>query len=375
VKEVTLSPYQLPDLVESFIRKVECFDEHNAAFIASDQGALLLYGEEQVVFNAKTFDELPALDWDEVEVLYAPSTEIFWIISDSIYLQLGKNTYEVYVDGTPFYGPTRAYYAHVLSPEGALYRIGFYKEFWDQSSGSFFSDYYLAIYRYLGQPNNAWTEYQTDLTVNSPFLTTPTAVFAENGDLIINTNPTYVVRDFTGGQVNANAYPKTGDGFTFKTSYVPHIGTDDRLYGLNIEPSFYSPASDLFVSTLVDESVDRLDLDGLCTLPDGSQGIVKLIDWKGTVARFYIGYFTNNLSTETEALGYILSYNVVGGNCDLKRLVPGDKLKLSESIQDLDVYGDEVYIGTRDGLLVYDLETDFMESYLGQLLQKNAAQQ
>ena len=72
IRETTLTPYELPDLVKSYIRKVECFDNENALLVASDEGVMLLYGEEQVLYDANIYDELFKVEWSEAEVLVLP---------------------------------------------------------------------------------------------------------------------------------------------------------------------------------------------------------------------------------------------------------------------------------------------------------------
>lgn len=375
IREITLTPYELPDLIDAFTRKVECFDNENAMFIASDEGVLLQYGEDRVLFNANTFDELQSFNWDESEVLYSSSTEIFWVISDTTYLQIGRNTFEIHYDKTKFYAPAKSYYSHVVSPEGKLYRVGYYDDIWDPESGSFYSDYYIGIYEFVGNPNNTWIANETEMKVNSEFLAIPNSAFTSDGSMLINTNPSYIVDGVASGAISYESIEKEGVGFEFRTSFRPHASSNDVVYGLNLEPTSLTPVTSVFRAELLGSTVSAVALDGDCEIPSESQGAVKLLDWTGSTVRFYIRFFTNNLSENKDVLGYIMTYDVDGGDCSIKELKSSDELRLSESIQDLDIYGDKVFIGTRTGLLTYDLETDFIESYLTQILDQNLAQE
>ncbi|MEQ9186901.1 MAG: hypothetical protein RLP15_04145 [Cryomorphaceae bacterium] len=369
IREITLHPYELPDLVKSYIRKVECFDNENAILIASDEGVMLLYGEDQVLFDANTYDELFKLEWSVAQVLYSESTEIFWIIQDSTFIQMGKNTFDVHYDNTKFFAPTKSYFAYGLYGDGKLVRLGYWKEFWDQNSGSFYSDYYIGIYEYLGIENNTWREYQTDLRINSKFLATPNFAVDANDNIVLHTNPGFVITDYNDEETSADSISRTGQGFKFRTAFHPHLSASGNIYGMRTVPTLLSPVASMLSVGLNSKTVVEHELVTNCEIPVESQGAVKLLDWKGDVARFYIRNYTNSLTPNTEAIGYMLDYDLANDACSITTLYSNEELKWSESITDLDVLGTTVYIGTRDGLLIYDLETDEISSYLLNLLE------
>lgn len=370
IRETTLTPYELPDLVKSYIRKVECFNNEDAMMVASDEGVMLLYGEEQVLYDANVYDELFKVEWSEAEVLYSPSTEVFWVIQDSTFIQLGKNTYDVHYDNTQFFAATQSYFAYALSTEGKLMRLGYWKEFWDQNSGSFYSDYYIGIYEYLGNNNNTWREYQTELKVNSKFLADPNFTFADNGDIIIHTNPGFIISAYTDQGATADSVSRSGQGFKFRTANRPHLAAvSGNLYGMLTEPSLLTPVTSMLSVGLTQDPVVEYVFEDHCPFPTEHQGAIKLLDWNGDVVRFYVRQYTNSLSSNTDVIGHILEYDLLNDACSITSLSSGVLLKWSESIVDLDILGNTVFIGTRDGLLIYDLETDEINSYLLNLLE------
>lgn len=369
VKEITLTPYELPDLVEAFIRKVECFDESNAMLVASDEGVMLIYDEDhQVLYNASSFGFLNSINWDQSLVLYAPKTEIFWVIDDTTYYRFGRTLIDFHVDKTQFYAPTKAYYAYAVSPDGDLYRSGYYKEYWDPNSGSFYSDYYIGVYQYVGNPNNTWIEHQTNMFINSEYLSKPVFLFKDNGDMVFNTNPTFVVSNLNHAETQFTSYEKTGIGFKFKTSFRPYLHDNATVYGLDAAPGVLVPASGIYYGDITSPDVAARVFAENCNMPENNNGVVKCLDWKNGVARLYVRNFTNSLSSDKSALGYIMEYDLGTDNCSVKTLKSDTALKFSESIEDLDVYRGNVYIGTRNGLMVYDLSTDHLNSYLLNLL-------
>lgn len=369
IRETTLTPYELPDLVKSYIRKVECFDNENALLVASDEGVMLLYGEEQVLYDANIYDELFKVEWSEAEVLYSQSNEIFWIIYDSTFIQMGKNTYDVHYDNTQFFAATQSYFAYALSNEGNLMRLGYWKEFWDQNSGSFYSDYYIGIYEYLGNNNNTWREYQTDITVNSKFLANPNFTVVANGDIILHTNPGYIITAYDDQGATADSVSRSGQGFKFRTATRPHLAASGNLYGMLSQPALLTPVTSMLSVGLTEDPVVEHVFEENCPFPMEHQGAVKLLDWKGDVVRFYVRQYTNSLSSNTDVIGHILEYDLLNDACSITSLSSGELLKWSESIVDVDILGAIVYIGTRDGLLIYDLETDEIDSYLLNLLE------
>ncbi len=364
VDEIDLRPFELPSLTKSTVRRVEAFELDSALFVATDEGVMLLYGDEQILFDAGSYDELLEIEWTNAEVLYAPTTDIFWVIADSAFLRVGRNTFDLHYDRTNFYAPTKSYFDYALSPDGKLYRLGYYDEVWDPNSGSFFSDYMIGIYEFVGNPNNTWKETQTDLGVNSKFLADPTFVFAENGDLIINTNPVYVVTSFNQSEVVADSISKTGSGFKFRTSYQPYLSETGHMYGLFSEPTFLTPVVAVVDHALNEEEVRLHALDENCEMPSSSQGAVKLLDWQSDQARFFVQVFSSPQTGESEELGYIMTFDLASDQCSLRSLRSHPDLKWSEGINDLDILEDKVYIGTREELMVYDLNTDDVTSYL-----------
>jgi|GEM_PF-585237 len=373
VKEVTLQPFELPDLVQDFVRKVECFDQENAALIATDGGVLLLYGEEkeQVILDADRFPDLNLIDWENTEVLYSSATETFWVIQDSVFMTLDRSKrLNIHIDQTQFNISTSNYFDYVLSNEGELHRIGFYKELWAGSSSGFTTDLYIGIYKYLGNLNNTWEEYQTEMIIKSDNVSDPNSVFTADGDLLIATNPQYIVSSFTKSITEFTLIGKAGASFDYETMYMPYLNsTSGRLIGLERIPDINSPLQNILTTVVNENDVQLVSLESACQFPEFSRGVVKLVDNNADVARFYIRSSSSQPNGESNVLGYLLSYDLSNSNCDLLSIQASSELPNSSSIQDIDVLGNTVYIGTRNGLFIYDLETLAISGYINQLLE------
>ena len=365
VKEVTLTPFELPDLVQSFVRKVECFDQESAALIATDEGVLLLFADkkDQVIYDADLFPELNLINWEESEVLYSSATETFWVIQDSVFMNLDRSkSLTVHEDQTQFNISTSSYFDYTLSNDGELYRIGFYKEIWAGSSSGFTTDLYIGIYRFIGNQNNTWQEFQTEMIVKSDFQTDPNSIFMPSGELLILTNPQFVVSIISQTNTEFTLLGKAGSGFSYETIYSPYISSTGASYGFDKVPDINSPIQNLIVTQINENEVQSIALEHACDYPEQTQGVARMIDQKEEVARMYLPSFSSN------SLGYLLSYDVSSGSCDVLSLEPNSILNNSSSIQDLDVMDNTVYIGTRNGLFVYDLQTRTISSYINELL-------
>ncbi len=371
VKEVVLKPFELPDLVQSFVRKVECFDQEKAAFIATDEGVLLLYGDEkqQVIFDASRFPELSFIDWPNSEVLYTGATETFWVIQDSIFLTFDRNKrLKIHTDRSQFNISTSNYFSYTLSNNGELYRIGFYKEFWAGPSSGFSTDLFIGIYKFIGNENNTWEEFQTDMIIKSENVAAPNSVFTPQGDLIIATNPQFLVTNISKANTQFTLLGKVGNTFKFKTIYQPYLSSDGTVFGFDKIPDFNSPLQNILTTKINENEVQSFQIEASCAMPEFSRGIIKLVDWNENVVRLYAYSASGQPNQSIYALGYIISYNAVSGDCDVMVIESGNELTNSSLVQDMDIYGNTVFIGTNNGLFVYDIETRAVSSYLNQLL-------
>lgn len=134
-------------------------------------------------------------------------------------------------------------------------------------------------------------------------------------------------------------------------------------------PDINSPLQSILTTIVNENEVQKIALESACKFPEFSQGIVKLIDWNGDMARFYMRSSSSQPNSNDVVLGYVLSYNVVSGNCDVTTVLGNNEIQSASSVQDFDVLGNTVYIGTRNGLFVYDLETRALSGYIDQLLE------
>ena len=314
---IDLNPFILPDLVRSYVRKVECYNEYNTAFIATDGGVLLRYGTDQVVFNAGNYNILTQIQWEDARVLYSNSTQVFWVIEGIYILEMSAERFQIHEDRTEFFQPTKFYFDYGLSPEGKLYRTGFYKEVWDPNSGGFDSDYFIALYEFQGFTNSVWEEFQTDMTIRSNNLASPNLFFTSEGDMILATNPQYRITSYSNDTVLFSAIGKQGQGFDYESMSLPYLSPDDVLYGFDKQPAPFNPISHLYSSDLATNEVFRTEVDGLCSYDDEAQGLIKVLDWEGSTVRFYVQFFTNANSEDKSKLGYIMTYNAASGDCNV----------------------------------------------------------
>ncbi|MEX2595380.1 MAG: hypothetical protein WEC59_00510 [Salibacteraceae bacterium] len=367
VKEKELHPILIPSLVNGPITKVEAFDEHNSLFVGTENGVLIrLSDKSQYIFEPTKYSKLEEVDWSVTEVLYSPIDEHFWLISNALILQFGPDFYEEYMDETPFYEPTGFYVDYSVSPSGDLYRTGYYKEFWDPNSGSFFSDYYIGIYRFLGNPNNGWQAFETDMTISSENLVTPNAVFNQTGKMVLTTNPQYNISGLP-DTVDFIAQEKTAEGFNYKGVQDPFLIDDRYVLGLNVHPRPFVPATELFSTTINEKPVSQLRISENCEYNNEAIGPVKLLDHSNTSCRFYIQFFSNELTKQTEDLGFIAELALDGSYCNISAIKTSEQIMFSETISDLDALGSTIYIGTENGLFLYDLQTGALTTYFDEL--------
>lgn len=367
VKDEVLHPFAIPDLVQSYIRKVECFDQYKTIFVASDGGILLKYADdEQVMFDASGYPVINDIQWPNAQVLYSPANEIFWVISDSIYLKAGRTRLETFMDKTPFFAPTKAYKSFVVTPEGDLLRIGFFKEEWNPENG-FESEYFIGIYKFLSNENNPWEEYETNMTITSSFLSAPAAVFNENETLVLLTNPQYMLANYDQDYPEYEVIGKVGSGFNYKTMVLPAVGPNGTIYGLDRVPSNISPVTHALSTLESSNLVERYEMQTLCAIEEENQGAVKLLGWAGHTLQVFYQNFTNANSLDNTYLGYIWQYDLNSGACNINYLRSDEKLRFSEPIRDVDLFDGKVYLGTRNGLLIYDLATNEISTYISTL--------
>ncbi len=365
IEEKNLRPFILPELVNTPNYLVESFPGDSVLLIAAEGGILTRYADDrQYAFTVSNYPVLDQIDPTDVEVLYSGANETFWLRSDSLIITFSRERISNYRDTTAFYRPTRFYFDYCLSDDGVLHRIDYYNEIWDPQSGSFLSDYFLAIHRFEPSGSGLWESVETELSVRSDLLSSPNAVF-KGDELLILTNPSYHVSSFRSGEVVAEEIPRES---TFDQVVDPVWNTDDVIYGLPSEPAFFSPFDAIIELPLVAENSQRLRLESACSPSADVIGPVKVLKWTDQEAVVYVQYFTNQLTTANEVVGYIYTYGLKDGSCDINS-VQSDPILLpfSNAIRDVALLNTELYIGTESGLLVYDFATLTMVPYLKNL--------
>lgn len=367
IDEKTLRPFILPELVNTPNYLVESCPADSTLLIAAEGGVLTRYGDlQQYAFTVNNHPELDEIDPTNVEVLYSNVNETFWILSDSLIVSLVRDQITIYEDTTAFYRPTRFYFDYCLSEDGILHRVDYYDELWDPQSGSFLSDYYLSVHRFEPGARSLWQTEETDLTIRSDQLSTPSALFSGDA-LLILTNPSYRVTGlFTEGvSTEVLSRESTYDGLV-----DPVINQEDVVYGLPSEPGFFVPFNVLLELPLTATNTQRLNLANACVPDRNVIGPVKVLQWTDDQVVLFVQYFTNELTAANDLVGYTYTYGVKDASCEINTIPSDDVLiPFSNGIRDVALLNDQLFVGTESGLLVYDFSTASWMPYLKNLFE------
>lgn len=365
IEERTLRPFILPELVNTPNYLVESFPEDSVLLVAAEGGVLIRYADlRQYAFTVSNYPVLDEIDPTDVEVFYSGSKETFWLRSDSLIFSFSRERIADYQDTTAFYRPTRFYFDYCLSEDGVLHRVDYHDEIWDPQGGNFLSDYFIAVHRFEPSSRGLWKTLETDLSVRSDRIATPNAVFKGN-ELLILTNPSYRLGDVFSDELMVEEFPRDD---AFDQVVDPVWNVNDVIYGLPSKPGFFSPFNVIIELPLEADNNQRLSLAGTCDPGVDVIGPVKVLQWTDEEVVLFVQYFTNELTTDNDVLGYIYTYGLKDASCEVNS-VKSDPILLpfSNAIRDVALLNNELFIGTESGLLVYDFTTESMVPYLKNL--------
>lgn len=369
-EEKNLRPFIFPDLVNNTNRLVESFPEDSVLFVATDGGLMVRFKDQQyAVFPIGSFPQVSFLNLEQIDIFFDKSTEKIVIVSDSIVMRLGRNnTLETFVDDFDFYEPTKFYFDYAMSPNGKLYRIDYYTEIWDPNSGSFDSDYFIAIHEFTGVNRALWRTVETEMSVRSNFLSSPHAAFNDNGDMLIMTNPSYIVRNLNGNSIDFEAVDRASN---FRGMIDPVWNEDARMvYGFNRNPGWFEPVDGILSAAIDQESVTFSPFSATCNLDEPVIGAVKVLQWTPSNLVMYVQLFTNELTGVKSSVGYVYTYDLSGNDCMVTAIQTDEiLLPFANGINDVAFLEQELYFGTESGLLIYNVQTESFEPYLRRIFE------
>lgn len=370
-EEKNLRPFIFPDLVNNTNRIVESFPEDSVLFVATDGGLLVRFKDEQyAVFPIASYPQVSFLNLEQIEVFFDKTTERIVIVSDSIVMRLSRNnTLETFVDDFDFYEPTRFYFDYAMSPDGKLYRIDYYNEIWDPNSGSFDSDYFIAIHEFTGANRALWRTIETNMTVRSNFLSSPHATFNSAGDMLIMTNPSYLVSNLNSGDI---AFQSIDRAANFRSIIDPvWYEETGMVYGFNRDPGWFEPVDGIISVPIDQETAAFSFFSSTCEMDEPVIGAVKVLQWTPSHLVMYVQLFTNELTGIKSSLGYVYTYELNTQDCMVTAIKTDEiLLPFANAINDVAFLEQELYLGTESGLLIYNVQTASFEPYLRRIFEE-----
>jgi len=363
VRKKELSPYSLPSLVKAETEFIESNDD-GSLFLVSRDGAYSKFSDG----SEKVYETFPVsffyVDWKSAQVLYDSTNNRFWVTTSQwVYEANGSEIVAYAADNV---GRVSSHFSYVLSPEGDLMQLFYYRDYWDPNSGTADSEYYIEIST-LDRGSNSWSGVETDLTVSSSYLTTPHAVYS-NGKLFIATIPTYTVSNVHDASTH-QLYPKSGASAISRSIASPLV-SGDEVFGLNQLPSDGQTAGFFVFSNILENQVDHVSVASAAG-NNSLGGVSKVLDKSGEEYVGYLQSFGEDGSLNSSTLGYILTMKIGQTSGTLKALQGSGDITNSGQITTLDVADNVVYLGTFKGLYIYNLETDEITSYFNNLLNPN----
>jgi len=359
IKTERLEPFPLPDIVQTAIRRVECFEQYNTMLVASDRGLYLRFSDgDAASFESEQYDVLDNIDWTTAQVFYFHGRERFTVIEGSRVIHGTRTSLTTRVDQTffPF-----AYMDDVMAPDGTIYRIAYYEEKWDGQS--FYSDFYIGIYELSSLSSSfVWDLVETQLTVSTQFISQPYSTFDDNGDLVIATNPMYRVSNIELNNIVYDSVYKSGVGFGYSSLAEP-IAVGNTIHGFDHPLGSIYAVSRLYSTEFSEGHVNQQSLVQNCSYPSGSNGPSKLLHVEGDTATVYVELAGNEEVGGQQHIGYYMKLNMKTKDCQVLPLLTSEYIKEAQNITDLDIMDGKAFVGTTVGLMVYDLSNDSVSAY------------
>lgn len=352
-KKEYLDPIQLPDVVNNEIYRTDKFSE-NELFAASNTGIYLQFGANDYVEYTWTQIgiSLTSSEMRLADVHYANG--VLYISDSLLSVVITRNNKVVYQHA----GIKKT--ASAISPEGQPLLVGLVGK--DNS----IDEYVLVIDKY---ENGTFNRVTTSIAYPViPVIKQFGISFTSEGKLVIGTNPLVIIDDWT-----------TTDG-SF-TRYTPMISNsysrlvhpnkvDNYVFGYFDFVTPNKPASIIYRFDLNSKEVIAFDINSICNASNSSALNVKHLDWNQSISYTFLNTFSNYVEIGFP-LFYIQKLDLATGSCESIEILSNELIQSCNSITDIGFVNNsnEITIGTKNGLFVYNLETKQCTKFIDQILQ------
>jgi len=358
VKDVYLDPIDLPDVLTSFVIRVEKFSG-NALFSATNSGLYLQFDEKDYVeFYSGDYSSWSYAQWQQAKIDYSNEKLLATYGSKYILLSRSGITSGDFDNSSLMLRPSS-----IISPTGVALQVGYGDITVDNNNNLVYVIYIEKI------EANGTSKIATEMKVSEANYGSIDLVFNADGDLVITTNPVFIVSDWeTDASDFTTIAPTTG--FTEYNSIMRPTIVDNVVYGYINAPSIYLPANSMYKFDLSTKSVFALNQDQFCEFPEFGNGILKHLDWNGTAACMLFPTDIGFVGDQGNPLSYIYQFNLAEESCQSFVISSNSILQNSSAIADVgySFKSDTAYIGLNSGLYVYDLKTNEMTLFINSLL-------
>jgi hypothetical protein len=358
VKDVYLDPIDLPDVLTSTVIRVDKFSG-NALFSVTNSGLYLQFDDKDYVeFYSGDYSSWSYTQWQQAKIDYSNEKLLATYGSKYILLSRSGITSGDFDNSSLMIRPSS-----IISPTGVPFHVGYGDITVDNDDKLVYVIYLEKI------EQNGTTKFATEMKVSEDNYGSIDLVFNANGDLVITTNPVFVVRDWETDASDFTAIAPSS-GFTGYNSIMRPTIVDNVVYGYIDAPSTNLPANSMYKFDLSTKSVFALNQDQFCQFPESGNGILKHLDWNGTTACMLFPTDIGFVGDQGNPLSYIYQFNLKEETCESFIISSNSILQNSSSIADVgyNFDSDTAYIGLNSGLYVYDLKSNEMTLFINSLL-------
>jgi hypothetical protein len=358
VKDVYLDPIDLPDVLTSEVIRVDKFSE-NEFFSVTNTGLYLQFDENDYVeYYSSDYADWTTFDWQQAKLSYQDG--ILLVSNGSKYILVSRNSIksDEFDNSSLMLRPSS-----IISPSGVPLHVGFGDIQVDNNNELVYVIYIEKI------ESNGTTKIATEMKVSAANYDAIDLVFNPQGELVITTNPIYVVSDWNGNASNFNSIEPTNGFVNYKSIMQPTV-VDGVLYGYSDAPSYYQSANTMYKFDLSSQTVTEFNLRDFCSYPDAVGGAEKHLNWNESNVSMLVPSEFGYTNVNGSPMSYIYSYNLEDETCDIITIPSSSFVQSTFSINDIgcNFNSDKVYIGLSSGLYVYDKNTDETSLFINSLL-------
>lgn len=358
VKDVYLDPIDLPDVLTSEVIRVDKFSE-TEFFAVTYTGLYLQFDDNDYVeYYSSDFIDWTTFQFQQAKISYR--NEVLLISNGSKYILATRNSIESgeFDNSSLMLRPSS-----IISPTGVALHVGFGDIQVDSNN-----DLVYVIYiEKIGIAGT--TKIATDMKVSAANYDAIDLTFNSQGDLVITTNPIYIVSDWDGSALNFSSI-KPNNGFVdYKSIQEPTV-FNGVIYGYSNAPSYYQSGNTMYKFDLGSQTVTKFDLREFCSYPDAVGGAEKHLNWSGSDVAMLVPSEFGYTNVNGSPMSYIYHYNLGDETCDVITIPSSSYIQSTYSINDIgyNYNSDKVYIGLGSGLYVYDKNTEETTLFINSLL-------